>query len=84
MMMNHLGVTDEDNVAINDLASSFIKLRPSALRNHGGFYIYLRAGEGIVVPPLYIMGQANAPATTNAPQNASSKSEMRVDVVVTW
>ena len=29
-----------DNVDINDLASFFIKLRPSALRNHGGFDIY--------------------------------------------
>ena len=30
------------------------------------WFRHLLAGEGIVVPPLYIMGQANAPATTNA------------------
>ena len=84
MMNQYLGITDEENVDINDFANFFIRLRPSALRKHGGFYIYLRAGEGIVVPPLYIIGQANAPATTNAPQDASSKSEMRVDVVETW
>ena len=30
------------------------------------WFLHLLAGEGIVVPPLYIMGQANAPATTNA------------------
>ena len=45
---------------INHVASYFVSLPQKALVDFGGFYIYLRAGQGIVIPPLYMVGMLNA------------------------
>ena len=52
------GVTD-----INDVASFLIHLKPEVLLAHGGFFIIAKAGEGVVIPPLYIIAQSNSFAT---------------------
>lgn len=49
----------EDIDDINDLANFLVDMSPKDLTSNGGFYIYVNEGQGIAVPPLYLIAQTN-------------------------
>ena len=45
---------------ISALAEHFVALSPEQIISLGGFYIYLRQGQGVVIPPAYMVGMLGA------------------------
>eukprot|EP00435_Cladocopium_sp_Y103_P037798 s1271_g10.t1 len=52
--------TDVDGADIETLGEYFAELPVKDLVNLGGFYIHLKKGQGIVIPPLYMVGFVNS------------------------
>lgn len=53
-------VTISSITDITALAKFFVSIKPQKLTEMGGFYIYLRQGQGIVIPPMYHIGMLNS------------------------
>ena len=61
-----MAMAEKEKIAISSitditaLAKFFVSFKPKTLVEMGGFYIYLRQGQGIVIPPMYQIGILNA------------------------
>lgn len=66
---------------IHDVANFLVDLPMESLLHNGGFYIYLRSGEGVVVPPMYMIVQVNAGLLEDGPP---LRGRATAEFVETW
>lgn len=68
---------------MDDVADFLARLPLDVVVQHGGFYIYARAGQGIVVPPLFMMVYVNRGLICDGPPLRSGPDKDTVIADVT-
>ena len=66
---------------IQDVASHFVDIPYEKFMELGGSYIYLRAGQGVVIPPLYMVGHLNGLNLEFCPTTDTVSDGLAADVV---
>ena len=80
-MEKHTGLAISSIPGISEVASFFVSLTIDEFKEIGGSYIYLKAGQGILIPPLYMVGMLGAFQLENGP--SEGESEILGDLVDT-
>lgn len=72
-MAKHTGLTTSSIPGISELAGFFVSITIDEFKEMGGSYIYLKAGQGILIPPLYMVGTLGAFHLEHGPSEGESE-----------
>ena len=76
-------VQDIPEADLASLGDFFSKIPIPAFMEMGGFYMYARKGQGIVIPPMFMVGFINAFLFDNPP-NPEMAGITPGDILVPW
>lgn len=66
---------------IEDVANHFVEIPHEKFIELGGSYIYLRAGQGVVIPPLHMIGHLNGLNLEFCPTDYKLSDSLAADIV---